>query len=106
MTRLALAALTGAAALAALPALAHDFDVEEAQAAVAGLIGEEYMDAAELPMSVTAVVAHLEELGYTEIEEFRVEDGVYEIEATDPEGEEVEIDLDPVTGEIMESEED
>lgn len=106
MTRLSFAALLGAATLVALPAAAHDFDVEEAREDVAELIGKEYVGATEMPMSVTATVALLEALGYSEIEEFEVEDGVYEIEATGPDGEEVELELDPLTGEVLESEED
>ena len=98
------AAAFAVAGLAALPALAHDFNVEEAQEEVADLVGREYADATDLPMTVTAVVAHLEALGYTEIDDFDVEDGAYEIEATGPDGEEVEMKLDPMTGEIVESE--
>ena len=106
MRRIRFAALLGAAAVAALPAAAHDFDFEEAQKDVAELTATEFEGANALPLSVTAVVGLLEELGYTDIEDFDVDRDEYEVEATNPEGIEVEIELDPVTGEILEVEED
>ena len=106
MTHARFTAALAAASFIALPALAHDFDVDEAQEEVAELVAEQYADATDLPMTVTATVAHLEDLGYTEIEDFDVDDGAYRIEATDPGGEAVEITLDAMTGEVVESEED
>ena len=48
------------------------------------------------------VIARLHELGYTNIDEFDVEWGEYEVEALAPNGNEVEIEISPVTGEILE----
>ena len=104
--RHAIAAALGAATLAALPALAQDFDMGDVQEEIAELTATEYEGAEALPMSATAVVGMLEQLGYTEIEDFDVDSDEYEIEATNAEGIEVEIELDPVTGEILEVEED
>lgn len=102
-----LIAVLAAAALSAPAALAHSFDIEEAQADVARLIADEYEGETALPMPVMAVIERLEALGYTEIEEFDIDgDDEYEIEATAPGGEEVEIEMDALTGEILDVEED
>ncbi len=100
------AAVAAAATLFALPAAAQDFDVGEAEREIAELTAEEYQDSDTLPMSATAVVGLLEQLGYTGIHDFDVDSDEYEVEATSPAGIEVEIELDPVTGEILEIEED
>lgn len=99
------AAVAAAAALS-LPVAAQDFDMGEAEREIAELINEKYLGADALPMSATAVVALLEQLGYTGIDDFDVDDDEYEIEATSPDGIEVELEIDPLTGEILEIEED
>ena len=103
--RTAFPAAFAAAALVALPALA-DLDLEDAQEEIAEMIAADYVGADTLPMSATAVIGMLERLGYTDFEDFDVDSDEYEIEATSPEGIEVEIELDPLTGEILEIEED
>ena len=45
-------------------------------------------------------------LGYTNIHDFDVEWRVYEVEATTPAGEDVEIEIDPITGSILDIDED
>lgn len=58
------------------------------------------------PVTPSEVVAKLRELGYTGIRDFDVEYRIYEVEAISPLGEEVEIEIDPATGAILEIEED
>ena len=97
-----------ALALAATPALAQDLDIdlEDTQEAIDEMIAEVYVYETVVPKSAADVIAKLEDLGYTEIEDFDVEWDEYEIEATGPDGEEYEIEMDPITGRILEIEED
>jgi len=48
----------------------------------------------------TSVVAKLIDLGYTNIHDFDVEYNSYEVEATNMDGNEVELTIDPITGAI------
>lgn len=52
-------------------------------------------------LSAREVIAKLEEAGYTAIDEIDKDDGVWEVEATNPSGQRVEIHIDPRTGEIL-----
>ena len=108
MGRVWTAAACGVAVLVAPAAGAqeHDFDMKEAQREIAELVATEYEGAETLPMTATAVVTMLEGLGYTAIQDFDVDRDEYEVEATAPGGEEVEIEIDPLTGEILEIEEE
>lgn len=107
MTRGSLAAALGALALTtlgALPAPAGDvdFDLAETEKEIAAIIDEEFRDATVLPMSATAAIGLLEQLGYSGIESFEVHAHEYDIEATSPGGRAVQIEMDPLTGDILE----
>jgi len=52
-------------------------------------------------VSATDAVARMMDMGYTNIHNFDVEWGTYEVEAYAPDGNEVEIEYDPVTGAIL-----
>ena len=55
-------------------------------------------------LSEDAISARVAELGFTSVEEIELDDGKYEIEAVDAQGREVEIELDAITGEVIELE--
>ena len=65
---------------------------------------EIYGDAAPTYVTVSEAIDRMEAMGYTNIHEFDVEWGHYEVEANAPDGNEVEIEFDPVTGAILEIE--
>jgi len=107
-----------AALLAAAPAIAQDNgeqtgdqaetqngmseeEAQRAQEAADEMIGSVYVR--EIPdyWSPADVMDRLNELGYTDIDEFDIEWGYYEFEATSMDGNEVEIEVDPVTGTIV-----
>ncbi len=56
-------------------------------------------------LSVSQIAAKLEAMGY-QIREIETEDGVYEVEAVDKNGQRVEAYVHPATGEILKQEED
>ncbi len=62
---------------------------------------EVYGDAVPSYATPTKAVALMEALGYTDIHDLDVEWGRYEVEAYAPDGNEVEIEFDPVTGAIL-----
>jgi hypothetical protein len=90
----AAAALT-AGAFAALPAQASDRNDRVRCTVEAG--------AQEKPMG--EVIADLETKGY-KIREMERDHGCYEVEAIDPQGMRVEVDIHPVTGETLNSRRD
>ncbi len=47
------------------------------------------------------VIAKLESAGYTNIEDVERDDGVWEVEATNSAGQRVELDVDPVSGNVL-----
>lgn len=49
----------------------------------------------------SVVMARLSALGYRNLRDFDVERGLYEVEATNPDGREVELEVDPITGAIL-----
>lgn len=55
-------------------------------------------------VTVSDTIQRLQEMGYTNIHDFDVEWGVYEVEADAPNGNEVEVEIDPVSGAILEIE--
>jgi hypothetical protein len=57
-------------------------------------------------LTLVQVVQKLEALGYTAIEDVEKDDGVWEAEATAPNGKRVELDLDPKDGRIIKEEPD
>lgn len=52
------------------------------------------------------VVAMLRERGYTDLHDFDVEWGNYEVEGTNPGGNDVELEIDPLTGAIVDIDDD
>ncbi|MFZ2288057.1 MAG: PepSY domain-containing protein [Halopseudomonas yangmingensis] len=52
-------------------------------------------------MTLQQVHQQLEAAGYSNFEKIEREDDGYEVKATDPQGQRVELDLHPVTGEIL-----
>lgn len=103
-----LLAATCALTLLGLPVWAQDDDatsengMEDADTAAETMMGSVYVREVPPYWRPTDTIARLQELGYTNIDEFDVEWGVYEVEATAPNGNEVEIEISPVTGEILE----
>jgi hypothetical protein len=74
-------------------------------AASSGMVGKsEQSVAAAEGMSIELLIGHLKELGYTSIEEIERERDYYQVEARDSENREVELHVDPVSGEILKSE--
>lgn len=65
---------------------------------------EVYGDTAPAYMTASETIERMQAMGYTNIHDFDVEWGVYEVEAFAPDGNEVEIEFDPVTGAILEIE--
>jgi hypothetical protein len=57
-------------------------------------------------MNAGAVSSKLETAGYTRITEIEADDGVYEVDATAPEGYRVDLKVHPRTGEILHRERD
>jgi hypothetical protein len=57
-------------------------------------------------LTLVQVVQKLESLGYTAIEDVEKDDGVWEAEATAPNGKRVELELDPKDGKILKEEPD
>lgn len=53
----------------------------------------------------SAVMARLRTLGYRDLRDFDIERGVYEVEATSPSGQSVELKVDPVSGAIVDIDE-
>ena len=55
-------------------------------------------------MSLKDVQTKLEAAGYTDFREIERDKDKYEVKATDPQGQRVELDVDPVTGEVLKTE--
>ncbi len=55
-------------------------------------------------MNLKDVQTKLEAAGYTDFREIEREKDKYEVKATDPQGQRVELDVDPVTGEVLKTE--
>jgi hypothetical protein len=49
----------------------------------------------------SAVMSRLDAMGYRNLRDFDVERGRYEVEATNAAGREVELEIDPLTGAIL-----
>ncbi|MDG4647918.1 PepSY domain-containing protein [Roseibacterium sp. SDUM158017] len=62
---------------------------------------EIYGDAAPAYMTTTEAIDRMMAMGYTNVHDLDVEWGRYEVEAYAPDGNEVEIEFDPVTGAIL-----
>ena len=55
-------------------------------------------------LSIKDVLGKLEAAGYRDFEKIDRERNKYEVKATDPQGQRVELDLDPITGDILKTE--
>ncbi len=55
-------------------------------------------------MSIKDVLNKLEAAGYRDFREVERDDNRYEVKATDPQGQRVELDVDPVTGDVLTTE--
>ncbi len=55
-------------------------------------------------MSIKDVLTKLEAAGYRDFREVERDDNRYEVKATDPQGQRVELDVDPVTGDVLKTE--
>ncbi|MGF1607239.1 MAG: PepSY domain-containing protein [Rhodothalassiaceae bacterium] len=82
-----------------LPAAAEDW-ADEDQAAREMMAGVFVYDVGDF-MLPSEVAANLLERGYTEIEDFDIEYNRYEVEVEMASGEELELEIDPVTGAIL-----
>ena len=55
-------------------------------------------------MSIKDVLNKLEAAGYRDFREVERDDNRYEVKTTDPQGQRVELDVDPVTGDVLKTE--
>jgi uncharacterized membrane protein YkoI len=65
-----------------------------------GLAAAQQPEAAR-DLAISEVIQKLEALGYTSIHDVEKDDGVWEVDATSPKGERVELELDPKDGRIL-----
>ncbi len=100
--------LAGAAtALSQAPRVATDDKVlADADRAAERMVTRWYIVGVPAWKRPSEIVAKLRELGYRNFHDFDIGFRRYEVEATAPNGEEVEIELDPITGAILEVDED
>lgn len=82
-----------------------DADMAEADQAAMDMMQEMYVYEPLEYRSPTEVITRLRELGYTNFRDFDVEWGSYEVEATSPDGDEVEIEINSITGSIADIDE-
>ncbi|WP_153163634.1 PepSY domain-containing protein [Zoogloea sp. 1C4] len=52
-------------------------------------------------MSIKDVLNKLEAVGYRDFREVDRDDNLYEVKAVDPQGQRVELDVDPITGQVL-----
>ena len=55
-------------------------------------------------LSIKDVLGKLEAAGYRDFREVERDKDKYEVKATDPQGQRVELDVDPVTGDVLKTE--
>jgi hypothetical protein len=55
-------------------------------------------------LSIKDVLNKLEAAGYSDFREIDLDKNKYEVKATDPQGQRVELDVDPVTGDVLKTE--
>ena len=101
MTLTKLIAATCTITALGFPALAQDAEMADADVAAEDMMTSIYVREVPDYWTPSEVVARLSDLGYTNIDEFDVEWGDYEVEAMAPNGNEVEIEVSPITGEIL-----
>lgn len=80
-------------------------EMQEADRAAETMIGRLYVREVPTYWTSSEVIARLQALGYTNISDFDVEWNHNGVEAVAPNGEEVEIEVDPVTAQILDVEE-
>lgn len=85
-------------------AAATEEEVAAADEAADVMLVEIYGGTAPQYVTVRDAIARMQEMGYTNIHDLDVEWGHYEVEAYAPDGNEVEIEFDPVTGAITDVE--
>ena len=68
--------------------------------------GEIYPDTQVAQMSEADVRAQLAAAGYVNVHDVDYEDGIWNAEADDPEGKDVELKIDPATGKVIGTEKD
>ncbi|HEV8695818.1 MAG TPA: PepSY domain-containing protein [Lysobacter sp.] len=68
--------------------------------------GEVYPDEQVANLNEASVRAQLAAAGYTHIHDVDYEDGIWNAEADDPEGKDVEVKIDPKTGRVIGKEKD
>ncbi len=83
-----------------------DEQIGDADLAAERMFGDRYIRDPVNYWRPSEVVARLRELGYVNIHDFDMEWDNYEVEATTPGGDDVEIEIDPVTGAITDVDED
>ncbi|WP_230533865.1 PepSY domain-containing protein [Microvirga roseola] len=108
MRKIILAIGLGVGATTAMPAAAQPADetvLTEADRAANVVIERRYVYDRATTVTPSQIVARLRDLGYRDIHDFDVEYDHYEVEALSPSGEEVELEIDPVTGAILDIEE-
>lgn len=76
-------------------------EMTQADEAAGVMFVEIYGDAAPTYMTTSEAIDRLAAMGYTNVHDLDVEWGRYEVEAYAPDGNEVEIEFDPVTGAIL-----
>ena len=63
-------------------------------------------NATSAELDAKQIIAKLEAAGYTRIQDVEKDDGIWEVEATNSAGERVELDVDPVSGNVLREEPD
>ena len=63
-------------------------------------------NATSAELDAKQIIAKLEAAGYTRIHDVEKDDGIWEVEATNSAGQRVELDVDPVSGNVLREEPD
>jgi hypothetical protein len=71
--------------------------------ALAAVLTAPFVLAQTAPNELNAkdIIAKLESAGYTQIHDVEKDDGIWEVEATNSAGKRVELDVDPVSGNVV-----
>ncbi|MCR9110233.1 MAG: PepSY domain-containing protein [Rhodobacteraceae bacterium] len=103
-TSTSIALMASAAAAQSDDEAMTDEQMTAADEAAEVMFVEVYGEAVPDYVTASDAIGRMEAMGYTNIHNFDVEWGVYEVEAYAPDGNEVEIEFDPVSGAILEIE--
>ena len=101
-----LAAIAAAALFTGGAVAQENDDMAEADRAAEDMMTAVYVYETVDYLLPSEVMNRLQALGYSNFEDFDVEYGAYEVEATTPDGDEVEIEIDPISGAILDVDED